>query len=158
MSKFEDELRALVNKYSLENDSDTPDFLLARYMCQSLDLFQTITRHRDHYYGRSRKTEIQAPNGFSTVNRVVIGGTDRTVVQVAGVEGFGDIKSALAGLSIRQTGGEFKESSAARVAALGERTYTGTGNPNHPYDRPDSFWDEQEAGVRSGGSAPYIEP
>lgn len=147
MSTFEDELRALINKHSLENDSDTPDFLLAKYMCKSLDLFNVITRHRDHYYGRSRKTEVQAPGEFDLVaNKIEL-------------QHFGDINTALDRLSIRQTPGEFKETNAVRVAALGERSYSGTGKPRHPYDRPDSFWEEEDGGKRpDSAGAPYIEP
>jgi len=32
LKEFEKELAALINKYSLENRSDTPDFILASYL------------------------------------------------------------------------------------------------------------------------------
>lgn len=39
MRPFHDELRALINGYSKENESNTPDFILARYIERCLDQF-----------------------------------------------------------------------------------------------------------------------
>ena len=50
MSKFEKELEALINKHSLENASDTPDFILAKYLCNCLRAFNLATNRRVNWY------------------------------------------------------------------------------------------------------------
>jgi hypothetical protein len=50
---FEEELTDLINRHSRENESDTPDFILARYMEKSLHAFTDATRWREQWYGRS---------------------------------------------------------------------------------------------------------
>lgn len=47
---FEQELAALINRYSLEQESDTPDFLLAEYLKLSLSTFKLIVKARDKFY------------------------------------------------------------------------------------------------------------
>lgn len=42
LDKFQNDLADLINKYSLENDSDTPDFLLAAYLRHCLDTWNVI--------------------------------------------------------------------------------------------------------------------
>lgn len=51
-SDFERELSALINRYSLENAGNTPDFILARYLRLQLDIFDRTVRRREHWYGR----------------------------------------------------------------------------------------------------------
>ena len=50
-NQFELDLAKLINSYSREEESNTPDFLLASYMRQCLDAFNNITRARDDWYG-----------------------------------------------------------------------------------------------------------
>ncbi len=50
-SKFQRELTDLINKYSKENGSDTNDFVLAEYLCQSLKAFDYAVRYRDDVKG-----------------------------------------------------------------------------------------------------------
>ena len=50
---FQQELEALLNQYSVENGSNTPDFILAQYMCQCLDAFTVASRAREEWYGIS---------------------------------------------------------------------------------------------------------
>ena len=50
--EFEKELEVLINKYSIENDSDTPDFILARYVVSCLGAFSAATTRREKWYGR----------------------------------------------------------------------------------------------------------
>lgn len=60
MSEFHKELEQLINKHSMENISDTPDFILADYMMGCLKNFDTSVRIRDDWYGfkgLSRKEE-----------------------------------------------------------------------------------------------------
>jgi hypothetical protein len=60
---FESELTALINRYSLENDSDTPDFMLARYLIACLAAWNAATTDRDHWLSESleSKTERGVP-------------------------------------------------------------------------------------------------
>lgn len=57
---FRDELAALLNKYSLENGSDTPDFLLASYLEQCLLLFGHAVQSREQWYGRGKTASIES--------------------------------------------------------------------------------------------------
>ena len=48
MNDFKKELTSLINKYSIENNSNTPDFILARYLQGCLDLFANIVQQREN--------------------------------------------------------------------------------------------------------------
>jgi len=47
---FLKELEELINRHSMENNSDTPDFLLAEYLCACLTAYNKATRRRDGWY------------------------------------------------------------------------------------------------------------
>lgn len=49
---FEAELMRLLNYHSLEGESDTPDFILATYLAQCLEVFNTTMARREEWYGR----------------------------------------------------------------------------------------------------------
>ena len=49
LNNFELELRDLINKYSLENDSETPDFILARYLVSCLGNFNNAIYTREAF-------------------------------------------------------------------------------------------------------------
>jgi len=51
-SEFEKELEDLINKHSMENGSNTPDFILAQYLKGCLDNFNIIIQARESWYGR----------------------------------------------------------------------------------------------------------
>ena len=40
----------IINKYSLENESNTPDFILAGFLLECLKVFQMSTKARDKWY------------------------------------------------------------------------------------------------------------
>lgn len=48
---FVSELRDLLNRQSRENESDTPDFILAEYMTNCLTAFERAVRDRDRWHG-----------------------------------------------------------------------------------------------------------
>ena len=48
---FEAALSSLINKYSMENKSNTPDFILARYLIECLNVFAHHTLAREEWYG-----------------------------------------------------------------------------------------------------------
>ncbi len=50
--QFHKELEHLINRCSMENGSDTPDFILAEYMAKCLDAFDTAMTLREAWYGR----------------------------------------------------------------------------------------------------------
>lgn len=50
MNDFERELVELLNKHSVELGSDTPDFVLARYVRQCLAAFDIATNAREEWY------------------------------------------------------------------------------------------------------------
>jgi hypothetical protein len=49
---FQKALEKLINQYSQENGSDTPDFMLAEYLVYSLAAFNMTVREREKWYGR----------------------------------------------------------------------------------------------------------
>ena len=54
-SAFRHDLEGLINRHSMENGSDTPDFMLANYLIACLDAFDEATRRREQWYGRNPK-------------------------------------------------------------------------------------------------------
>ncbi len=66
MTEFEKELCILINRHSQENNSDTPDFILAKYLFWCLQNFNEAVNHREKWYGRERKVG----SGKLTVNDV----------------------------------------------------------------------------------------
>ena len=54
-SSFQKELEELINRHSLENGSDTPDFILADYLCECLMTWNLTTRRREQWFGRQPK-------------------------------------------------------------------------------------------------------
>lgn len=52
---FEKELEELLNKYGQENGSDTPDFILAKYLNDCLTTWNHAVSAREKWYGRDRK-------------------------------------------------------------------------------------------------------
>lgn len=47
------EIATLINQRSLENDSNTPDFILAEYLVQCLKTFNWTNNKREKWYGKS---------------------------------------------------------------------------------------------------------
>lgn len=52
-SEFEKELESLLNRYSKENGSDTPDFILAEYLIGCLENFNNTVGKRTNWYSTS---------------------------------------------------------------------------------------------------------
>lgn len=50
-SDFRKELEHLLNRHSMENDSNTPDFLLAEFLYGCLRAFDKAVSERDRWYG-----------------------------------------------------------------------------------------------------------
>ena len=69
-SDFESDLRAIINAHSKENGSDTPDFMLANYLVQCLDTFNTVVRAREAWYKRNEDEpeEVDEPETGEEAN------------------------------------------------------------------------------------------
>jgi hypothetical protein len=55
LAGFRDALQKLINEHSMENGSDTPDFILAEYLTDCLAAFDKIIRERRRWYGGSKE-------------------------------------------------------------------------------------------------------
>ena len=53
--EFAKELESLINRHCQENESDTPDFILANYLRDCLSAFNEATNRRERWYGREKK-------------------------------------------------------------------------------------------------------
>lgn len=60
MTEFEGELRILLNRHSIENESDTPDFILASFIRRQLAVWNTTLAERDLWYGRHESPGLSA--------------------------------------------------------------------------------------------------
>ena len=52
MGIFEKELEQLINKHSIENESNTPDWILTQYIGGCLSSFSRAIQQRETWYGR----------------------------------------------------------------------------------------------------------
>ena len=52
MDTFERELETLINRYSQENGSNTPDFILAQFLLGCLAAWNAAVQRREEWYGR----------------------------------------------------------------------------------------------------------
>ncbi len=64
MTDFEKELQYLLNRFSKENGSNTPDFILAEYLNNCLITYNKALQQREKWYGRDGF--LQTPEGVSS--------------------------------------------------------------------------------------------
>jgi hypothetical protein len=55
MSALADEIAAVLNRHSRENESDTPDFILADYLTNALLAFERAVVRREEWHGRPER-------------------------------------------------------------------------------------------------------
>ncbi len=67
-TSFAQELESLINRYSKENGSDTPDFILAQYLLGCLQAWNVGVQQREHWYGRPLRTNGTGGTGPSPVD------------------------------------------------------------------------------------------
>jgi hypothetical protein len=53
--EFKKDLASLLNKYSFENRSNTPDFILAEYLFSCLEAFEKASYIRETWYNQHLK-------------------------------------------------------------------------------------------------------
>ena len=49
---LEEDLASVINRHSVENESDTPDFVLAEFLMGCLRAFNRGTQERERFYSR----------------------------------------------------------------------------------------------------------
>lgn len=52
LKEIERDLASVINKHSLENLSNTPDFILAQFMIGSLKAASAMSKSREKWYGK----------------------------------------------------------------------------------------------------------
>ncbi len=55
MSELSEEIGIVLNKHSREEDSNTPDFILAEYLVKCLEAFELASNRREVWYGVEHK-------------------------------------------------------------------------------------------------------
>ena len=60
-TEFRKALEHTINCHSMENGSNTPDFVLAQYLMDCLSAFDKASQHREAWYGRT-STTIASPD------------------------------------------------------------------------------------------------
>ena len=70
-SNMEKKLEELINSESRENDSNTPDFLLAEFMMKCLDAFELTSNRREVWYG------VELEPGYSVTKDDITGAVAR---------------------------------------------------------------------------------
>lgn len=51
MTEFEKELKSIINKHSLENQSNTPDFILAKFLSSCLSAYNEAVQKKADWFG-----------------------------------------------------------------------------------------------------------
>lgn len=65
MNKLRKEIEDVINHFSAENVSDTPDFILSEYLINCLKAFDDAVNRREEWYGRcyDDDEEVDIPIG-----------------------------------------------------------------------------------------------
>lgn len=83
-TEFERELEGLINKYSSQSESDSPDFMLAEYLINCLNNFNLITRKRERWYANvGNKSDVMKGDGEKDRHK---GESDTTRIVYTGFE------------------------------------------------------------------------
>ncbi len=64
-ANFREGLKNSINCHSMENGSDTPDFILAEYLVDCLNAFDKATKKRAEWYATDKLTASEAVYGFA---------------------------------------------------------------------------------------------
>lgn len=64
-TEFRKALEHAINCHSMENGSNTPDFVLAQYLADCLAAFDKAVQHREAYFGRG--VEPSRPSTATTL-------------------------------------------------------------------------------------------
>ncbi len=67
---FEKDLEHLLNKHSMENGSNTPDFILASFLVKCLEVFDGHVRWRQRWYGSKESVSAELAARDASVNQI----------------------------------------------------------------------------------------
>ena len=56
------EIEHVLNKHSAENGSNTPDYILAQYLAQCIETFDSAVMAREAWYGRASSESFTSDN------------------------------------------------------------------------------------------------
>ena len=70
MKQFQNELTKLINRHSLENESNTPDYILSDYLVRCLKNFNETSTHRVDWH-TSTPIESHQPQTTTDCNYTV---------------------------------------------------------------------------------------
>ena len=70
--KLEQEIRAILNKHSRENKSNTPDHILAWFLMDCLRAWEYATNWREEYYGRKTAHPIRSQFQFDETSKMTL--------------------------------------------------------------------------------------
>lgn len=79
-TRFRDQLEGLINEHSMENCSDTPDFMLAELLTDTLMSFDRLMQRRDGWYGgshRQLKAQLEAEGAHTAAANAQIDTLER---------------------------------------------------------------------------------
>lgn len=65
-NEFRDDLQKLINKHSIENDSNTPDFVLAQYLIDCLRNWNYTIKFRERSTKGSPAEAVNVPHSRNT--------------------------------------------------------------------------------------------
>jgi hypothetical protein len=82
MEEFRKELEEVINKHSMENGSDTPDFILAEYLVDCLKTFDKTMTSREKWY--SNQDIINMPEELKKFYKNVDNVVDKIVAKSDG--------------------------------------------------------------------------
>jgi len=85
-TEFYKELENLINRHSMENDSNTPDFILAKYLANCLKNFNEIVNDRERWYGRLEyelfDTQLEIPYIYPDTTGITIPNNVRLGIEI----------------------------------------------------------------------------
>jgi len=71
LQAFQKELTELINKHSIENGSNTPDFILGQFLMDCLLSFNKSNQQREKWYGREISDTANQPTGSIETPKIV---------------------------------------------------------------------------------------
>lgn len=88
---FQSELTSLINRFSAENDSNTPDFILAQYMADALEAFNKATNLREKWYGRDSEESKKLSEAPTNLKYIRVTDSENEFLMPAGEYYVGDL-------------------------------------------------------------------
>lgn len=80
MDECQREIETVLNRYCKENDSNTPDFILATYLMDCLNAFNNAVSSREKWYNNKLEDEIVEENGGAFINSNIVEATKLVTV------------------------------------------------------------------------------